>query len=153
IPSIVFQLAGPRLAHFLRTLFDMGVTAPGPDARINYSTVSERHARQMQHLLLRFGVIAKLSEVSSDDEASGRHSWRLEIADAYSLGQVYSEIRLKLQPADAGDGIEPGVERGSAEPQECCVIAHQAREAGGSFLPGAISSSLRLGYWLSPASR
>jgi hypothetical protein len=34
-----------------------------------------------------------------------------------------------------------------------CVSAHQAREAGGSFLLFAISSSLRLGQSLSPASR
>jgi hypothetical protein len=41
----------------------------------------------------------------------------------------------------------------SAEPQEHGVSTHQAREAGGSFLSCAISSSLRLGQWLSPASR
>src|SRR5215510_13986030 len=33
----------------------------------------------------------------------------------------------------------------SAEPKEYGVFAHQAREAGGSFLSCAISSSLRLG--------
>jgi hypothetical protein len=40
-----------------------------------------------------------------------------------------------------------------AEPQEYGVSAHQAREAGGSFLLFAISSSLRLSQWLSPAPR
>src|SRR5262249_4120030 len=39
------------------------------------------------------------------------------------------------------------------QPQEYGVSAHQAREAGGSFLSFAISSSLRLGQSLSPASR
>src|SRR5262245_19025996 len=41
----------------------------------------------------------------------------------------------------------------SAEPQEYVVSTHQARGAGGSFLSCAISSSLRLGQWLSPAPR
>src|SRR5215813_11419253 len=41
----------------------------------------------------------------------------------------------------------------SAEPQVYGVSTHQAREVGGSFLSCAISSSLRLGQWLSPASR
>src|SRR6266540_2787750 len=41
----------------------------------------------------------------------------------------------------------------SAEPQEYGVSTHQAREVGGSFLSCAISSSLRLGQWLSPASQ
>jgi hypothetical protein len=40
----------------------------------------------------------------------------------------------------------------SAEPQEYGVNTHQAREAGGSYLLFAISSSLRLIQWLSPAS-
>src|SRR6266508_2153593 len=41
----------------------------------------------------------------------------------------------------------------SAEPQEYGVSTHKAREVGGSFLSCAISSSLRLGQWLSPASQ
>src|SRR5262245_59959873 len=41
----------------------------------------------------------------------------------------------------------------SAEPQVYGVSTHQARGAGGSFLSCAISSSLRLGQWLSPAPR
>jgi hypothetical protein len=53
----------------------------------------------------------------------------------------------------AGGRIQPGVERGSAEPQEHGVNTHQAREAGGSFLFFTISSSSRLCQWLPPASR
>src|SRR5262245_54230775 len=56
------------------------------------------------------------------------------------------------QPADAGGSIKPGVERGSAEPQEDGVTTHQAHEAGGGFLLFAISS-LRLRPSLPPASR
>src|SRR5262245_49049820 len=57
------------------------------------------------------------------------------------------------QPADVGGSIKPGVERGSAEPQEDDVTTHQAREAGGGFLLFAISSSLRLRPSLPPVSR
>src|SRR5262245_55882958 len=74
VPSVVFQLTRPLLAHFLRTLFSIGAVglpAKGQDARTSYSTTSKRHARQIQHLLLRFGVIAKLSEDSSDGAAAG----------------------------------------------------------------------------------
>ncbi|HEU0185578.1 MAG TPA: replicative DNA helicase, partial [Blastocatellia bacterium] len=95
IPPIVFQLTKRGLAHFLRTLLGIGW-----DARISYSTINERHARQVQHLLLRFGVIAKLSEDRSDDGTTACQSWRLEITDEYSLGQVYSEIRVNLQSAE-----------------------------------------------------
>ena len=107
VPPVVFQLAGPLLAHFLRTLFGMGAVAPpaqGQGARTSYSTTSERHARQIQHLLLRFGVIAKLREDSSDDEAAGRQSWRLEITDAHSLEQFYKDSSEGLPIEIAGSG-------------------------------------------------
>src|SRR5262249_9537907 len=72
---------------------------------------SQRLARQLQHLLLRFGVIAKLGKGSMDNETAGRQSWQLEITDARSLRQIYSEIRVNPQPANAGAGIQPGAER------------------------------------------
>jgi hypothetical protein len=53
----------------------------------------------------------------------------------------------------AGDRIEPGVERASAQPEEYDLRAHQAREAGGSLSLFTASSSLRLCQSLSPASR
>src|SRR5262249_16067532 len=129
IPPVVFQLARPLLAHFLRTMFGMGAVAPpaqGQGASTGYSTTSDRHARQMQHLLLRFGVIAKLSEHFSDDEAAGRQSWRLEITDAHSLGRIYSEIRVNLQPAKAGDSIKPGVERSGTPGGKCDLFRQPA---------------------------
>src|SRR5262249_25648394 len=60
---------------------------------------------------------------------------------------------LTSSACGAGGETQPGVERVSAEPQEYGVNTHQAREAGGSFLLFATSSSLRLGQSLSPASR
>jgi replicative DNA helicase len=114
IPPVVFQLARPQLAHFLRALFNtVAQVSPGQGrgVKVGYSTVNERHARQLQHLLLRFGVIAKLGEGSSDNEPASCQSWRLEITDAHSLGRIHSEIRVNPQPANAGGGVEPGVER------------------------------------------
>jgi replicative DNA helicase len=143
IPPIVFQLARPQLAHFLRTLFDMSAglsLAQGQGAKTSYSTTSERHARQIQHLLLRFGVIARLSEDSSDDEAAGcqswRLAWRLEITDAHSLVQIYSEIRVAHQPANAGVGVEPGVER-SGTPGRKGDLFPQPANVGDSLWPGS----------------
>jgi replicative DNA helicase len=134
IPPIVFQLARPQLAHFLRTLFDTVarvILAQGRAVKIGYLTASERHARQLQHLLLRFGVLARLSKGLSDNETAGRQSWRLEITDAHSLGRVYSEIRVNPQPANAGDSIEPGVER-SGTPGRKRDLFRQHANAGDS---------------------
>src|SRR5262249_34478991 len=92
IPPVVFRLAKPQLAHFLRLLFDAGgrmSLTRGRVVRISYSTVSERLARQLQHLLLRFGVIAKLGKGSMDNEPGGGKSWKLEITDAHSFIPIY----------------------------------------------------------------
>ena len=143
IPPVVFQLAKPQLAHFLKSLFDMDAhvsVTQGRVVRIGYSTVSERLARQMQHLLLRFGVIAKLSVGAlKKDEATGRQSWRLEITDAHSLWQIYSEIRVNPQPANAGASIQPGVER-SGTPGKSRDLIHQPANAGASIQPGVEQS-------------
>jgi len=61
-------------------------------------------------------------------------------------------LTVPLRACGAGDSIKPGVEP-KAEPQEYGVNVHQARDAGGSFLLFANSSSLRLCQWLPPASR
>src|SRR5262249_46042298 len=87
IPPIVFQLARPPLAHFLVTLFSIG----GQDAKVGSSATSERHARQVQHLLLRFGVISELNEAPADDEAASRQLWRLQITDARSFSSSRSD--------------------------------------------------------------
>jgi len=60
---------------------------------------------------------------------------------------------LTFSACGAGDRIEPGVERDSAQPQEYGLRAYRAREAGGGFSSFTASSSLRLGHSLSPASR
>ncbi len=85
IPRVVFQLSKSQLAHYLGSLFALCVRvslAHERIAEISYSTVSERQARQVQHLLLRFGVVARLSEGC------------LEITDAHSIQALVCEIGL-----------------------------------------------------------
>jgi replicative DNA helicase len=137
MPPEVFQLAKPHLARFLRALFNTVAQASpeqGRALKLVYSTTSERHARQLQHLLLRFGVIAKLGKSSSDNEPASRQSWRLEITDAHSLGRILSEIRVNPQPANAGDGIEPEVER-SGTPGWKGDLFRQPANAGDGIEP------------------
>src|SRR5262249_14155565 len=127
------------LAHFLRSQFDTDAhvsLTQGRVVRICYSTLSERLARQMQSILLRFGVIAKLSKCSLKDKATDHQSWRLEITDAHSLRQVYTEIRVNPQPANAGASIKPGAER-SGTPGKMCVLIRQPANAGDSVWDGS----------------
>jgi len=64
IPQKVLRLPKQKLALFLNRLFscDGSIYADSERYRISYSSVSEKLARQVQHLLLRFGVLSNLRE-------------------------------------------------------------------------------------------
>ncbi len=97
VPSVVFLLPKAQLAHFLNRLFATdgwaSVLASG-QAQLGYSTVSERLARQVQHLLLRFGVIAKLRHRTVRYKDSRRFAWQLDITDADSIVTFAAEIGI-----------------------------------------------------------
>jgi len=63
VPEPIFRLPGPQLATFLRVLFSCAgslyVNRRG-QAGLSYSTISNQLAKDVQHLLLRFGIISKL---------------------------------------------------------------------------------------------
>ena len=67
VPDAVFRCPREELVLFLNRLFATDgwatVLASG-QAQLGYCTVSERLARQVQHLLLRFGVVATLCKRS-----------------------------------------------------------------------------------------
>jgi len=97
IPPIVFQLKRSAIALFLNRLFATDgwatVLASG-QAQIGYATVSERLARQIQHLLLRFGIIAALKQRSVKYKATRRTTWQLDITDAHSIKDFIAEIGI-----------------------------------------------------------
>jgi len=76
VPSVVFELRRPLLARFLRALFsgDGGVSMSGEGIHLEFCTTSARMARELHHLLLRFGLIAMLRPRST---ASGREAYIL----------------------------------------------------------------------------
>ncbi|MFN7945257.1 MAG: replicative DNA helicase [Blastocatellia bacterium] len=97
IPPVVFRLTRPKLALFLNRLFatDGWVAITGNHlAQIGYSTVSERLARQVQHLLLRFGIIAKLRQRQIRYQDSRRAAWQLDITHADSIRRFARDIGI-----------------------------------------------------------
>ena len=53
--------------------------------QVGYCSCSERLARQVQHLLLRFGVIAALRRRKVRYRGEDRHAWQLEITERASI--------------------------------------------------------------------
>lgn len=107
IPGIVFRLESSQLALFLNRLFATDgwvAITKGQNPAIGYATVSEKLARQVQHLLLRFGVIAKLRKRLVKYGETRRQSWQLDITHADSIRAFADRVGIfgkeeKLQQA------------------------------------------------------
>ncbi len=97
IPELVFELPRKQLALFLNRLFatDGWVTClTSGQVQIGYSSVSEIMARQIQHLLLRFGVIAKLRSRKVKLKENNFHVWQLDITDLHSIEVFAQDIGI-----------------------------------------------------------
>ena len=96
IPAPVFRLTRHQVALFLNRLFatdGWATVLTSGQAQLGYASVSEKLARQLQHLLLRFGVTAQLRrEVKYLD--GRRTAWQLDITDAESIRTFAREIGI-----------------------------------------------------------
>ncbi|MEA5618845.1 replicative DNA helicase [Cronbergia sp. UHCC 0137] len=97
IPNIVFKLEKAQLSLFLNRLFATDGWATllnSGQSQLGYGTVSEKLARQIQHLLLRFGIIATLKKRSIKYNNTRRPAWQLDITDALSIKNFITEIGI-----------------------------------------------------------
>jgi replicative DNA helicase len=88
VPDVVFGLVREEVAVFLNRLFATDgwacVLGTG-QAQIGFASASERMARQVQHLLLRFGVLARLKTRQVRYQGGTRSAFQLDITDRESL--------------------------------------------------------------------
>jgi replicative DNA helicase len=88
IPSIIFRLNSKSIALFINRLFatdGWATVLKSGQSQISYATISEKLARQIQHLLLRFGIIATLKKRSIKYKENPEKAWQLDITDAKSM--------------------------------------------------------------------
>ncbi len=97
IPSPVFKLPRHLLALFLNRLFATdgwaSILKTG-QVQLGYSSVSERLIRQVQHLLLRFGIIAKIRNRRVIYKTGRRATWQLDIIHGDSIRVFCEEIGI-----------------------------------------------------------
>ena len=96
-PAPVFKLVRPQVALFLNRLFatdGWATVLTSGQAQLGYATVSERLARQVQHLLLRFGVIASVRRREVKYGDGRRTAWQLDVTDAHSIRAFAREIGI-----------------------------------------------------------
>ena len=97
IPAMVFRLERSQVSLFLNRLFATNGWArvfKSGQSQLGYATVSEKLARQVQHLLLRFGIIAALKKRSVKYKNTRRSAWQLAITDAQSIKTFICEIGI-----------------------------------------------------------
>ena len=97
IPAMIFQLERSLVSLFLNRLFATDGWATilnSGQAQLGYCSVSEKLARQVQHLLLRFGIIAALKKRSVKYKYTKRQAWQLDIIDANSIKNFILEVGI-----------------------------------------------------------
>jgi len=93
VPPIIFQLTKPLLSLFLRTIYsgDGGVDYSNTPT-ISYYSSSKKLISQIQHLLLRFGIIARIRYKPVKYKGKLYPNWVLEITNRESLLKFSKEI-------------------------------------------------------------
>ena len=98
LPAAVFTLPKAQSALFLNRLFATdgwaAANAVTRVAQIGYASISEHLVRQIQHLLLRFGIIASVRKRSVRYLRERRIAWDLCITDPASIGTFAEEIGI-----------------------------------------------------------
>ncbi|MGC2235824.1 MAG: replicative DNA helicase [Pyrinomonadaceae bacterium] len=109
IPKDVFTLKKELLALFINRLFSTDGWASiltSGQIQIGFASVSEKMIRQIQHLLLRFGVIANLKKRSIKYKDSRNRAWQLDITDSKSIKTFASEIGIFGKEKKIGEILE-----------------------------------------------
>ena len=97
IPQLIFTLQPTLVALFLNRLFatdGWATVLKSGQSQLGYATVSEKLARQIQHLLLRFGIIASLKYRLVKYKSQHRQVWQLDITDAKSIKNFIDAIGI-----------------------------------------------------------
>jgi replicative DNA helicase len=97
VPDFIFTLQKPLVALFINRLFATdgwaSVLSSG-QAQLGFASISEKLARQTQHLLLRFGIITQLRYRSVKYKQGRRDAWQLDLTDARSISTFITEIGI-----------------------------------------------------------
>ncbi|MCW1967837.1 MAG: replicative DNA helicase [Anaerolineae bacterium] len=106
VPECVFGYTRPKLALFLNRLFacDGSIYRKSDQAGVSYSTVSLKLARDVQHLLLRFGIIARLRDRKVKYKGEQRQAYELQITGQAHVVRFIDEIGAFGKDAAASYG-------------------------------------------------
>lgn len=97
IPNFIFKLEKESISLFINRLFATNgwiTILKNNQVQLGYETVSEKLARQLQHLLLRFGVISSLKKLSLKYKNKLKETWQINITDPLALKSFTDDIGI-----------------------------------------------------------
>ena len=97
VPECIFRLPQAQLTLFLKILFTCDGSVYVTQDRIaglSYSTISERLAQEVQHLLLRFGFVAKLRTKQMTVNGKPYTAYELQLLGIAEVKRFLNEIGI-----------------------------------------------------------
>lgn len=97
IPDCIFRLPREQLALFLKILFTCDGSVfviNGGMPGVSYTTISRRLAEDVQHLLLRFGLVAKLRTKSSKVNGQAYEAYEVTLQGVSDVRRFLDEIGI-----------------------------------------------------------
>jgi replicative DNA helicase len=109
VPGSIFGLSDEQIARFLGVMYacDGHVYCSDRLAQIGYTTISERLARDVQHLLLRLGIVATIRTLKRPVyEGTGKVAREIRITSQESLRRFCELIPVPGKEAKQGEVLE-----------------------------------------------
>src|SRR5262245_13766663 len=97
VPDCVFQLPQRQMALFLKALFSCDGSvymSANNQVGVSYSTISRRLAEDVQHLLLRFGFVAKLRAKQQRVNGQAYQAWEVQLLGVVTVKRFLAEIGI-----------------------------------------------------------
>ena len=159
VPERIFTLPTQQIGLFLNRLFASGGRARceysgDGRGRVSFATRSRQLARDVQHLLLRFGVVARLTFRSTEGTARRLPGWELDLVGRSDVVRFCTRIGIFAQEAAVARTLDLALTHRSLgwTPDTLAVgvwepvlAAQGARPWASVAQPSAIGSSLSAG--------
>jgi replicative DNA helicase len=148
VPDAIFGLGDDQLARFLGVMYacDGHVYCSDRLAQIGYTTISERLARDVQHLLLRLGVVATIRTLKRPVyEGTGKIAREIRITSQESLRRFCELIAVPGKEAAQSRVLD----RLAASPRSTNTVSsllgrtrNHNWHVGARTLPGGLTAEL-----------
>ena len=113
VPEVIFRSPRRQIALFLNRLYacDGSAWVEKDNFRVEYCTVSEQLASDVQHLLLRFGIVAKKRRREVRYKEGTRTVWDVSFQDAENVDKFIGHIGMYSKMERLADVLQVALNR------------------------------------------